>query len=124
MSKEIVFLIKVMQGGGAERVISLLSRSAVECGNKVSLIITHQNKTEAVLNNIDSRIKVISLPDEISGEESSVAVSKLIMLSARIIGKLGFREKSSVLKQVLAEYTCRQKEIPTEKIIAIDLVTQ
>ena len=98
MSKEIVFLIKVMHGGGAERVISLLSRGAVECGNKVSLIITHQNKTEAVLSNIDSRIKVISLPDEISGEKSSVAVSKLIMLSARIIGKLGFREKSSVLK--------------------------
>ena len=70
MSKEIVFLIKVMHGGGAERVISLLSRGAVEIGNKVSLIITHQNKAEAVLNHIDSRINVISLTDEISCKKS------------------------------------------------------
>ena len=48
MSKEIIFLIKVMQGGGAERVISLLSSAAVKNENKVSLIITHQSKKDAV----------------------------------------------------------------------------
>ena len=98
MSKEIIFLIKVMHGGGAERVISLLSRGAVEKGNKVSLIITHQNKEDAVLKDIDNRISVISLPDEISDKKSSLAIPKIIMLLARVIGKLGFREKSSVLK--------------------------
>ena len=98
MSKEIVFLIKVMHGGGAERVISLLSRGAVEIGNKVSLIITHQNKAEAVLNHIDSRINVISLTDEISCKKSSQVMPDFIMLFARLIGKLGFKEKSAVMK--------------------------
>ena len=33
MPKEIIFVMKVMSGGGAERVISLLSRAAGEKGN-------------------------------------------------------------------------------------------
>lgn len=98
MNKEIVFLIKVMQGGGAERVVSLLSRAAAEKGNCVSLVLTHQNKTDAVLKDIDSRINVISLPDETENQKVSFLAPKLLMLFARIIGKLGFKEKSSVLK--------------------------
>lgn len=98
MNKEIVFLIKVMQGGGAERVVSLLSRAAAEKGNSVSIILTHQNKSDAVLNNIDVRIDVISLPDETKNQKESSLSAKLLMLWARIIGKLGLKEKSSVLK--------------------------
>lgn len=98
MNKEIVFLIKVMQGGGAERVISLLSRSAVENGNSVTLILTHQSKADAILRDIDSRIDVISLPDETKNQKESSLSAKLLMLWARIIGKLGLKEKSSVLK--------------------------
>lgn len=97
MPKELIFVIKVMNGGGAERVVSLLSRAAAEKGNCVSLVLTHQSKTDAVLRDIDSRINVISLPDETKQKVSSLA-SKLLMLFARIIGKLGFKEKSSVLK--------------------------
>ena len=69
MSKEIIFIIKVMHGGGAERVISLLSHAAAEKGYNVSLLLTHQNKKEAVLHGIDRRINVISLPDEISNKK-------------------------------------------------------
>jgi len=98
MPKEIIFVMKVMSGGGAERVISLLSRAAAEKGNCVSLVLTHQNKTDAVLRDIDSRIKVISLPDETENQKVSSLAPKLLMLFARIIGKLGFKEKSSVLK--------------------------
>lgn len=98
MSKEIVFLIKVMNGGGAERVVSLLSGAAVESENKVYLIITHQSKKEAVLRDIDSRITVISVPDEVSKQSPSTVMPKIIMLYARLIGKLGFKEKASVLK--------------------------
>lgn len=98
MPKEIIFVMKVMSGGGAERVISLLSRAAAEKGNCVSLVLTHQNKTDAVLKDIDSRINVISLLDETKNQKVSSFVSKLLMLFARIIGKLGFEEKSSVLK--------------------------
>ena len=98
MSKELVFVMKVMNGGGAERVVSLLSRAAAEKGNCVSLVLTHQNTTDAVLRDIDSRINVISLPDETENQKVSSLASKLLMLFARIIGKLGFKEKSSVLK--------------------------
>lgn len=98
MPKEIIFVMKVMSGGGAERVISLLSRAAAEKGNCVSLVLTHQNKTDAVLKDIDIRINVISLPDETENQKVSFLAPKLLMLFARIIGKLGFKEKSSVLK--------------------------
>ena len=94
MKKEITFLIKVMSGGGAERVISLLSHAAVMRGHSVTLILTHQPKAEAQLENIDKNITVISLPDEV-GE---CKTSALIMLWARLLGKLGFKEKASVYK--------------------------
>ena len=105
MNKEIIFIIKVMHGGGAERVISLLSHAAAEKGNKVSLILTHQSKAEAVLRDIDERINIISLPDEISNTKSSTIISRLIMLLARFIGKLGFDDKSSVLKYLSRNYS-------------------
>ena len=98
MAKELIFVMKVMNGGGAERVVSLLSRAAAEKGNCVSLVLTHQSKTDAVLRDIDSRINVISLLDETKNQKVSSLASKLLMLFARIIGKLGFKEKSSVLK--------------------------
>lgn len=105
MEKEIIFIIKVMLGGGAERVISLLSHAAAEKGNKVSLIITHQSKTDAVLKDIDDNISVISLVDEITKEKASTVLSRLIMLFARLINKLGFKEKASVLKYYSRNYS-------------------
>ncbi len=98
MNKEIIFIIKVMQGGGAERVISLLSHAATEKEYRVSLLLTHQNKKDALLHGIDDKINVISLPDEISNQKFSPLFSRLIMLFARLSGKLGLKEKSAVLK--------------------------
>ncbi len=93
-----------MHGGGAERVISLLSRAAAEKGNSVSLILTHQSKNEAMLHDIDNSINVISLPDEISKQKFSMLIPRLIMLIARLIGKFGFKDKSSVLKYYSRNY--------------------
>ncbi len=105
MNKEIVFIIKVMLGGGAERVVSLLSHAATDKGYKVSLILTHQSKKNAVLHNVDERINILSLTDEISSQKFSTFIPNLIMLFARLIGKLGFEEKSSVLKYYSRNYT-------------------
>ena len=94
-----------MSGGGAERVISLLSKAAVERGHAVSLILTHQPKAEAMLDNVDKNITVISLPDE-SGQPSKInLVPLMIMLFARLLGKLGFKEKSSVLKYLSRNFS-------------------
>lgn len=102
--KEIVFLIKVMSGGGAERVVSLLSSAVEKKGFKTTLILTHQSKQEALLNDINPDIKVISLPDEIKNLKTNKITQQVIMLVARAIGKLSFAfgekagYKSSVLK--------------------------
>lgn len=103
-TKEIVFLIKEMSGGGAERVISLLSRAAVDKGNKVTLMLTHQSKADSVLGDINKNIAIVSLPDESSKQKASVFLPKIIMLWARIVGKLGFNDKSSVLKYLSRNY--------------------
>ncbi len=102
--KEIVFLIKCMSGGGAERVVSLLSSAVTEKGFETTLILTHQSQKDALLNNINPDIKVISLPDETENTKINKLTPKVIMLIARIIGKLNFlfgdkvSYKSSVLK--------------------------
>lgn len=98
MNKEIIFIINSMRGGGAERVITLLCNAATKKGYNVSLILTYQSKKDAVFHAIDNRIDIISLADEISNQKSSSLMPHLIMLFARLIGKLGFKNKSSVLK--------------------------
>lgn len=105
MKKEIVFLIKVMNGGGAERVISLLSGAVAERDFNVSLIITHQSLKDSVLSEINNRVKVISLPDEVGINNLSSPKSDFIMYKARLVGKLpGFKYKSSVLKYYSRNY--------------------
>lgn len=103
MSKEITFLMKVMKGGGAERVISLLTDAFAERNHNVTLIITHQPLCEADLSDINKKVKVISLTDEIKKEKKLTFFSKLIMFYARLIGKL-YPEKGSVLKYYSRNY--------------------
>lgn len=98
MNKENIFIIKAMLGGGAERVIALLSGAAAEKGRQITLVLTHQSKNEAILRDIDNRINVISLPDQVKKTRHAIFMPKIIMLFARLIGKLGFKEKASVLK--------------------------
>lgn len=104
MKKDIIFIIKVMLGGGAERVISLLSRAAADSGNNVTIILTHQSRKDAVFHDGTKGINIVSLPDEITNTKKSKIIPMMIMLWARIIGKLGFKEKSSVLKYKSRNY--------------------
>ncbi len=109
--KEIVFLIKVMSGGGAERVVTLLSAAFAEIDYSVTIILTHQNLSDADLTNTDSRINIISLPDELCRDKCSDFAAKLIMLYARILDKLSKvfvktdSEKASVLKYYSRNYS-------------------
>ena len=59
MGKQITLLIKQMVGGGAERVISLLSNSFAERDYDTTLIITHQSLKDADLTNIQKNIRTI-----------------------------------------------------------------
>ncbi len=89
MPKELIFVMKVMNGGGAERVISLLTSAAVNCGSDVTLLITHQKKQDSVLRDMDSGVRVISLPDEAEQIKASAFFSKMLLLLSRVLGKAG-----------------------------------
>ena len=86
MDKQITLLIKQMVGGGAERVITLLSNAFAERGYQTTLIITHQSTDNADLSNLNKNTKVISLEDAVKGESKSV--KKLLMLKVRFFGKV------------------------------------
>ena len=108
--KELIFLMKLMNGGGAERVISLLTTAAVNRDFDVTLLITHQKKCDAVLRDIDSRVKVISLVDEIEKNPPAMTGKNSLMLISRLMGKLGrlisdkLFNKSLVLKYCAYNY--------------------
>ena len=85
--KKLVFLIKVMNGGGAERVISILSSALVKRGFDVTLILTHQKMNEAYLRDIAEDVQVISLEDQVEGKTGETLGASLRMLYARLLGK-------------------------------------
>lgn len=87
-NKELVFLIKVMSGGGAERVISVLSKALIEKGYSATLIITHQSLQEAKLNDLDTRVRVISLEDELKRDKNNHILAKIHMYKGRMFGKI------------------------------------
>ncbi len=109
-TKEIAFIIKVMLGGGAERVISLLSKAVAERGLSVTLILTHQKLSDAVLKDIDANVKVVSLPDKAEESPGSSFLPRMIMIFARLIGKISHlitkkdSQKSLILKYLSRNY--------------------
>ena len=86
MNKQITLLIKQMVGGGAERVISLLSNSLFEKGFNVTLIVTHQPFDEADLHSVNNNVKVVFLEEELN--RSFDKLKKVLMLKARLFGKI------------------------------------
>lgn len=67
-TKDVTFVIKLMHGGGAERVVSVLTRALAEKGYTVRLILTHQSLQDAILDGMDDRVSVYSVEDDIKGK--------------------------------------------------------
>ena len=108
MQKEMIFVMKLMNGGGAERVISLLVNSAVARGFKVKLIITHQSKKDAILRDVDTGVEVISLPDEIENYDYPEIAQKLVLLCSRLLGKIGKKFSARIFdKSLVIKYLAR-----------------
>ena len=98
--KETVFLIKQMSGGGAERVICMLSGEAAEKGRNTTLVLTHQTMADADLSRVAPGVEVISLPDELAKEARPVPSAKRAVLRVRSkLTKLlpGGREKQKII---------------------------
>lgn len=109
--KEITFLIKVMNGGGAERVISILSEALVLKAYKVNLILTHQRLEEADLRNVHEKINVISLEDEVkTGNRMGL---RICMFYARLMGKLSmvFLRKNSETGLIYKYHTRNHQKV-------------
>ena len=111
--KELIFLMKLMNGGGAERVISLLTTAAVKRNFDVTLLITHQKKCDAVLRDIDSQVNVISVVDEVQNNPPSTTGKKFLMLTSRVLGKLGKLTSDKLFNKslVLKYYAYNYREI-------------
>lgn len=65
MDKEVILVIKQLTGGGAERMLLILADELLTKGFHASVLITHQHLKDADLDRVTSRVKVISLPDEL-----------------------------------------------------------
>ncbi len=61
MERKIAFVILSLYGGGAERVVSVLSNALVEDGVSVSLILYQRKEKEYPL---DSRVQIEELPPQ------------------------------------------------------------
>ena len=61
--KSVVFIIKCMNGGGAERVVSILSNHLAFLGYDVTVILTNQSLSKAQFLELSSKVNVISLED-------------------------------------------------------------
>ena len=93
-----------MNGGGAERVISILSSALVKRGFDVTLILTHQKMDEVYLRDIAEKVQVISLEDQIEGMLTEPIEARLCMLYARFLGKA-----SSVFQRKVSDTSLIQK---------------
>ena len=105
MGKQITLLIKQMVGGGAERVISLLSNSFAERGYDTTLIITHQSMKDADLTTIQKAVHTISLEDEVTRE--SKRLKSLLVLKVRLTGKID----RTIFKKSDDEYLIKKYEV-------------
>lgn len=85
-----------MQGGGAERVITVLSDMLVKKGYNVSVIITSNKKEDSRLELLNHEVKTVFLSDY--EENCRFFASKILLFVARVFGKLGLSEYSSILK--------------------------
>ena len=86
-TKDVTFVIKLMHGGGAERVVSVLSHALVEKGYTVRLILTHQTLKDAWLGGMDERVAVYSVEDDIEGKKAPVLSATWRMATARMRSK-------------------------------------
>lgn len=102
MQDNIVFLISAMNGAGAERVVSLLSKCLVDNGKNVSIIITSKKLEESDLTTVDKRVCVYSLAEMIDNKRKFM--SRLIMLLSKVLKSVGIRHYSAILKYYARNY--------------------
>lgn len=105
-NKEIIMFIKVMNAGGAERVLTILANHLHSTGYKVTLLLTHQKMVQTNLQHLNNDIQVIALEDELTTDSYEFAFHLLL---ARIVGKLatfvtGNSDKSLVLRYAARNY--------------------
>ena len=82
--KDIVFVMKVMLGGGAERVITVLCGAFAEKGYNVTLVVTHQHRTDAVLTGLDGRVETVFLEDITQRLNSGKLSAKLYSAKSKL----------------------------------------
>ena len=113
LEKGITFLIKVMNGGGAERVTSLICSAMLRRGADVTLILTHQKLEDAVLKDVDPLIQVISLEDSIAEYPADETRARTMMLYGRVLSKASrmLQKKESETGLICKYYAREYKKV-------------
>jgi len=86
-NKQVTFVTKLMVGGGAERVISLLSSALVEQGYTVNIILTHQSRKDAQIQVLHPSVGVTSLIDIKSKSYYAKIIASVLFIYARLVIK-------------------------------------
>lgn len=103
--KNVCFLITVMTGGGAERVVSVLSNELVERGFRVTIFIIHQPLSLAQTDSINSQVKIISVQDETKSTNNNT-IKHIKTIKARFVRKIPhrFREEKYLIDRYKIRY--------------------
>ena len=87
LNKKVIFVIKCMTGGGAERVLSLIASAVAEKDIDVKILLTHQKLAEADIRDVETKngIEIISVSDNAKETFVGSILKKVLLFVVRII---------------------------------------
>lgn len=103
--KSIVFLIKCMSGGGAERVVTILSNHLVFLGYDVTVILTHQSLSKAQCQELSSEVKVLSLED--LNLKKHPVYTRVGLYFTKKIERIAYQQQEEYYKILIKKYKVR-----------------
>ena len=103
--KSIVFLIKCMSGGGAERVVTILSNHLVFLGYDVTVILTHQSLSKAQCQELSSEVKVLPLED--LNLKKHPVYTRVGLYFTKKIERIAYQQQEEYYKILIKKYKVR-----------------
>ncbi|MBE5921844.1 MAG: glycosyltransferase family 4 protein [Lachnospiraceae bacterium] len=97
MNKQILMVMPVMKGGGAERVAALLMNEFHKCGHHAEFLLTSSTADEVVRRDLDDEIPLILLQEQISNKVKIIDIwEKVVRLYASFFSRIFEKMKKPV----------------------------
>lgn len=103
LNKKVIFVIKCMTGGGAERVLSLIASVVAEKDIDVKILLTHQKLAEADIRDVETKngIEIISVSDNAKETFVGSILKKVLLFVVRIMLKIGMKFSDKIYDKAL-----------------------